>query len=326
MAVKTTPEYIVLLNQAVEREFGVAVQYFLQHAKMEKIIKKQIPENILFDKTTYDAVGKMLHEISIQEMKHAASIMERIYYLGGEATTKGGKPIIGNTISEFAKLGVVAEEEALNLYRKIIGKAAEMGDWETREMFEKIFGEEEEHLFKFQEYAAFQDEKEEPDKMPLSEWRKIFTSDYLELLNKAVAAEICGIIQYTNQHEKAALLELRMKKTPLETVQGTNSQGVVSKLLKDVFMQEMQHLEKISERIYLIDGEAVTKPNPLPVVGKTTLEILSLDHQLEADTIALYRQIIAEAMKRGDTTTRRIFEDIVLQEEDHYWTFDDYVR
>jgi len=259
-------------------------------------------------------------------MKHAAAIMERIYYLGGEATTKGGKVVIGNTISEFAKLGVKAEEEALVLYRKIIETAEQMGDWETRELFEKIYGEEEEHLFKFQDYTAFQDEKEEPDKVPLSEWRKIFTPDYYELLNKAVAAEICGIIQYTNQHEKAALLELRMKKTPLETIQGTNFQGVVSKLLKDIFMQEMQHLEKISERIYLVDGEAVTKPNPLPQVGKTPLEILKLDHQLEADTIALYRQIIAEAMKRGDTTTRKIFEDIVVQEEDHYWTFDDYVR
>jgi bacterioferritin len=117
-----------------------------------------------------------------------------------------------------------------------------------------------------------------------------------------------------------------MKKTALETVQDTNFQGVVSKLLKDIFMQEMQHLEKISERIYLVDGEAVTKPNPLPVVGKTPLEMLQLDHKLEADTIWLYRQIIAEAMKRGDTTARKIFEDIVLQEEDHYWTFDDYVR
>jgi bacterioferritin len=326
MAVKTTPHYIDLLNQAVEREFGVAVQYFLQHAKMEKIIKKQIPENILMDKTTYDAVGKILHDIAIQEMKHAAAIMERIYYLGGEATTKGGKPVVGDTISQFAKLGVKAEEEALNLYRKIIDEAGKRGDWETREMFEKIYGEEEEHLFKFQEYTSFQDEKEEPDKVPLSEWRKIFTPDYYELLNKAVAAEICGIIQYTNQHEKAALLELRMKKTPLETVQDTNYQGVVSKLLKDIFMQEMQHLEKISERIYLVDGEAVTTPSPLPVVGKTTLEILRLDHKLEADTISLYRQIIAEAMKRGDNTTRRIFEDIVLQEEEHYWTFDDYVR
>jgi bacterioferritin (cytochrome b1) len=278
------------------------------------------------DKTTYDAVGKILHEIAIQEMKHAASIMERIYYLGGEATTKSAKVVVGDSISEFAKLGVKAEEEALVLYRKIIDEAGKRGDWETRETFEKIYSQEEEHLFKFQEYTAFQDEKQEPDKVPLSEWRKIFTPDYLELLNKAVAAEICGIIQYTNQHEKAALLELRMKKTPLETVQDTNFQGVVSKLLKDVFMQEMQHLEKISERIYLIDGEAVTKPSPLPVVGKTPLETLVLDHKLEADTIALYRQIIAEAMKRNDTTTRRIFEDIVLQEEEHYWKFDDYVR
>lgn len=315
-----------LLNQAVEREFQVSVQYFLQHAKMEKIIKKEIPENILSDKTTYDAVGKILREIAIQEMKHAAAIMERIYYLGGEPTTKGGKPVIGDTISEFAKLGIKAEEEALVLYRKIIEAAGKIGDWETREMFEKIYGEEEGHLFKFQEYKAFQDEKKEPDKVPLSEWRKIFTPDYYELLNKAVAGEICAIIQYTNQHEKAALLELRMKKTPLETVQGTNYQGVVSKVLKDIFMVEMQHLEKISERIYLVDGEAVTKPDPLPVVGKTPLKMLQLDHELEAITISLYRQIIAEAMKRGDNTTRRLFEDIILQEEDHYWTFDDYVR
>ena len=327
MAVKITQKYNDLLNQAVEHEFRVVIQYFLQHAKMEKIIRRSIPENILLDpKTTYDAVGKILREISIQEMKHAADIMERIYFLGGEATTKGGKPVIGDSISEFAKLGVEAEEEALALYRKIIAQAGELGDWKTREMFEKIYREEEDHLFKFQEYTSFQDEKDEKDKVPLSEWRKIFTQDYYDLLNKAVAAEIGGIIQYTNQHEKAALLELRMKKTPLETVEGTNPQSVTGKILKEIFMVEMQHLEKISERIYLIDGEATTKPNPLPTVGKTTMDMLKLDHELEAYAVGLYRQIVAEAMKRGDTTTRRIFEEIVQQEEEHYWTFDDFVR
>ena len=326
MAVKITPEFNDMLNQAVEREFGVAVQYFLQHAKMEKIIRKSIPENILLDKTTYDAIGKILLEISVQEMKHAAAIMERIYYLGGEATTKGGNPIVGNSISEFAKLGVKAEEEALTLYRKIIDAAGKMGDWETREMFEKIYREEEDHLFKFQEYTNFQDEKDEPDKVPLPEWRKIFTQDYFELLNKAVAAEICGIIQYTNQHEKAALLKLRMKKTPLETVKETNSADVVSKILKEIFMVEMKHLEMISERIYLVDGECTTKPDPLPVVGETVMDILRLDHALESSAIFLYRQIIAEAMKRGDTTTRLMFEEIVKQEEEHFWTFDDFVR
>ncbi len=326
MAVKTTPDYIDLLNKAVEREIAVAIQYILQHGKMEKLVRRTIPENILLDKTTYDAVGKFLREIAIQEMKHAASIMERIYYLGGQATTKSGKPIIGDSISEFAKLGLKAEEEALTLYRQIIEVAGKMGDWETRELFEKIYSEEELHFFKFQEYTKFQDEKEEPSKVPLPEWRKIYTDDYFTLLNKAVAAEITGIIQYTNQHEKAAFLELRMKNTPLETINETNYAAVASKILKGVFMQEMDHLEKISERIYLLEGEATYKPDPLPVVGETALDFMKLDHALESSSIFLYRQIIAEALKRGDTTTRRMFEDIILQEEDHFWTFDDFVK
>jgi bacterioferritin (cytochrome b1) len=64
----------------------------------------------------------------------------------------------------------------------------------------------------------------------------------------------------------------------------------------------------------------------LPVVGDTAQDFLVLDHALESQAIQLYRQIIAEALKRGDTTTRRMFEDIILQEEEHFWTFDDYVR
>ena len=326
MAVKPTPEYIDLLNRAVEREIAVSIQYILQHGKMEKLIQRTIPENILLDKTTYDAVGKFLREIGIQEMKHAAAIMERIYYLGGQATTKASKPEVGNSISEFAKNGVKAEEEALTLYRQIIEAAAKIGDWETRELFEKIYGEEEKHLFKFQEYIGFQNEKDEPSKVPLPEWRKIYTDDYFVLLNKAVAAEIAGIIQYTNQHEKMVFLELRMKNTALETITEANKAAVVSKILKDVFMQEMVHLEKISERIYLLEGEAVTTPDPLPVVGETAQDFLLLDHALESQAISLYRQIIAEALKRGDTTTRRLFEDIILQEEEHFWTFDDFVR
>ena len=326
MAVKTTTRYIDLLNKAVEREIAVSLQYMLQHAKMEKLVRRTIPENILLDKTTYDAVGKFLREIAIQEMKHAASIIARIYYLGGKATTKSGKPNIGDSISEFAKLGVKAEEEALTLYRQIIETSGKMGDWETRELFEKIYGEEEGHLFKFQEYTKFQDEKEEPSKVPLPKWRKIYTDDYFALLNKAVSGEITAIVQYTNQHEKMAFLELRTKNTPLETITETNKAAVVSKILKEIFVAEMDHLEKISERIYLLEGEATYKPDPLPVVGDTAQDFLTLDHALESTTISLYRQIIAEAFKCGDTTTRRMFEDIIIQEENHFWTFDDFVR
>ena len=298
----------------------------LQHAKMEKLLRKVIPENILLDKTTYDAVGKFLREFAIQEMKHAATIMERIYYLGGSATTKASKPIIGNSLSEFAKNGVKAEEEALMLYRKIIDAAGKIEDWETREVFEKIYGEEEKHLFKFQEYVHMKDEPEGPEVVPLSEWRKIFTADYFTLLNKAVAAEISAIIQYTNQHEKASLLALRGKKNALEVITEGNKAKVVSDLLKTIFVAEMDHLEKISERIYLLEGEATYDPDPLPQVGETADDFLKLDHEAENYAIVLYRRIIEEAMKRGDTKTRRMFEDIVMQEEEHYWSFDDFLR
>ena len=326
MAVKISPDYVDLLNKAVEREIQVSLQYILQHGKMEKLMRRTLPENILLDKTTYDAVGKVLRELAIAEMKHAAVIMERIYYLGGKATTKGAKVTVGDSISEFAKLGVKAEEEALDLYRIIIETAGKRGDWKTRELFEKIYKDEEDHLFKFEEYTKFHDEKEEETKIPLPDWRKIYTNDYFTLLNKAVAAEITGIIQYTNQHEKASAVELRIKSTALETVSGSNKADVVSKILKGVFMQEMDHLEKISERIYLLEGEAVAKPEPLPVVGETAQDFLVLDHKLESDTIALYRKIIAKALELGDTTTRKMFEEIILQEEEHFWTFDDFVR
>src|SRR3990170_2945353 len=326
MAIKPSQDYVNLLNKAVSREIQVSIQYMLQHAKMEKLIRKCISENILLDKTTYDAVGKFLREFAIQEMKHAAAIMERIYYLGGEATTKSDKISVGNSLSEFSKLGVNAEEEALVLYRKIIEAAAKIGDWETREMFEKIYADEEKHLFKFQEYANMQDEKEGKPAVPLSEWRKIFTDDYYALLNKAVQAEISAIVQYTNQHEKASLLALRKKNTTLEVISESNKAEAVSKLLKEIFMVEMDHLEKISERIYLIEGEATFTPDPLPKVGANADEFLKLDHEAENYAIVLYRKIIAEAMKSGDTKTRRMFEDIVLQEEEHYWRFDDYLK
>ena len=40
----------------------------------------------------------------------------------------------------------------------------------------------------------------------------------------------------------------------------------------------------------------------------------------------LVRKNNAEALKRGDTTTRRMFEEIIMQEENHFWTFDDFVK
>ena len=132
-------DYFDLLNRAIAREIQVSAQYMLQHTKMEKLLRKVIKENYLLDTTTYDEFGKILKEIAIEEMKHIADIAERIYYLGGEATTKPDKIIIGNSIKEFAQINLKAEEEALTLYRQIIQEARRVGDRTTWPLFSKIY-------------------------------------------------------------------------------------------------------------------------------------------------------------------------------------------
>ena len=323
LAVKPTSEYLNLLNQAVARELQVSIQYSIQHSKMEKILQKVIRENILKETTTYDVIGKTLKDLSIQEMKHLGAIMERIYYLGGEATTKGSKPIIGETLRDFAQAGVKAEEEALKMYRKIITMAEELGDWETKQLFEKIYSEEEKHLFKFQEWADIESDIREP-KAPDVDWMKAITPDYLALLNKAVASELSAIIQYTNQHEKVSKLTNRKRSNHLEVVSDKNKASVISDMLKKVFLQEMEHFEKITERLYRLDGESVVNPDPLPVIGETPQDWLIEDRKAEDYAIVLYRKIINEAIRIGDFPTRALFEKIITEEDEHFFMFDDF--
>ncbi|MHA1853489.1 MAG: ferritin-like domain-containing protein [Candidatus Heimdallarchaeaceae archaeon] len=324
MTVKPDQAYIDLLNQAVARELQVSIQYMLQHAKMEKILRKVKAENILLDTTTYDAIGEIFKKFAIEEMKHAGDIIERIYYLGGEATTKSDKPVIGETLKDFIKFGYKAEEEALELYRKIIQESKKYGDWQTRKLFQQIYKDEEEHLFAFEEYLNIDISEPDMPEPPESEWMQIFDEEYFKLLNKALASEISAIIQYVLQHEKASKTEFREKKTSLEVITNKNKASVISDLLKEVFMQEMDHFEKISERIYTLGGECVYDPEPLPVVGENVEEFLKLDRKAEDDAIVFYREIINEATKKGDITTKKLFEDILMEEEDHYWKFDDY--
>jgi bacterioferritin len=325
MMKKVTPEYIDLLNKAVTRELQVSVQYILQHTKMEKLLRKVIKENYLLDTTTYDEIGEFLKKISIEEMNHLADAMERIYILGGEAATKPDKITIGDTLKDFMELGVKAEEEALVLYDEIIQKAKEMGDRTTWQMFSQFYKAEEEHLITFQNYNEIVPEPDIPEPA-VSEWRSIFEdTDYIALINEALASEMSAVVQYTTQHEKAEGLErLRKRKDPLEVATGKNKASVFSDLLKKVFMQEMEHIEMIAERLFEIDKEALPLIKPLPEIGETVEDFIKLDRDAEDYAIRLYRKIINQATEKGDIKTKRMFEEIIQQEEEHYWDFDDY--
>lgn len=321
--VKATPDYLDLLNKGVAREIQVSVQYMLQHSKMEKLLRKMIPENILLDKTTYEQVGKVLKDFAIEEMKHLGKIMERIYILGGEATTKPSHIEIGNSLREFGELGLKAETEALKLYRQVIEMAGKLGDWETREIFEHIYQDEEKHFLKFQDYSEIEGEKDFPEAEP-EEFQAIYTDDWIALLNRAVTGELSAIIQYTNQHEKENAELNRRKKSALEVVSNKTKPNVFADLLKTIFMQEMDHFEKIAERIYEIKMEATADVEPMPNVGAEVDDWIKNDRDAEDYAIKLYRQIINKALEINDVRTRLLFEFIINQEEEHFWRFDDF--
>jgi bacterioferritin len=120
-----------MLNAAIAREIQVSIQYMWQH--LEVIGVKGI------------AVQDQFKQTAIAEMKHAESIAERLWYLGGVPTIQPNPIIVGKSLKEFLELDTKAEEEAIVLYKKIIEQAQSEGDVTTAFMFKEILEDEEEH-------------------------------------------------------------------------------------------------------------------------------------------------------------------------------------
>ena len=95
------------------------------------------------------AVRNVFKGIAIQEMKHAESFADRLYYLGGIPTTKPMDIKVGKTLKEMVETDLKAENESIELCKRIIKIAIEENDPTTRLLTEKILEETEEHTDKF---------------------------------------------------------------------------------------------------------------------------------------------------------------------------------
>jgi bacterioferritin len=130
-ATKVSDKLKELLNQAIAREIQVSIQYMWQH--VEVIGVKGI------------AIQDQFKQTAVAEMKHAESIAERLWYLGGVPTIQPSPIVVGKKLKEFLELDTKAEEEAIVLYKKIIERAQSEGDVTTAFMFKEILEDEEEH-------------------------------------------------------------------------------------------------------------------------------------------------------------------------------------
>ncbi|MGC8970767.1 MAG: ferritin-like domain-containing protein [bacterium] len=128
---KVSQELLNLLNDAIAREIQVSIQYMWQHIQWRGV--------------KAFAVKEEFRSISIDEMKHAEIIAERLFYLGGIPTTKPTPIYVGNSLKEMLEQDVKDEENAIEMYKRIISLADKEGDTTTAEIFRDILEDEEEH-------------------------------------------------------------------------------------------------------------------------------------------------------------------------------------
>jgi bacterioferritin len=120
-----------MLNNAIADKMQAAIQYMWQHVQWKGV--------------EHFVVTEGFKKIAVDEMKHAEKIAERLWYLGEKPTTQPSPIKVGETLTEMLTLDVKAEEGAIKMYKEIMELAQKEGDVATKEIFEEIEEDEEEH-------------------------------------------------------------------------------------------------------------------------------------------------------------------------------------
>ncbi|MFK7822550.1 MAG: bacterioferritin [Oligoflexales bacterium] len=124
---------IKLLNEVLMGELTAINQYFL-HARMCK-------------NWGYEKIAAKMHAESIDEMKHASDLTDRILLLEGVPNFQElGKLNIGENIKEQLESDLKLEEEAIARLRPAIEACYQAHDHASRELLEHILVSEEEHV------------------------------------------------------------------------------------------------------------------------------------------------------------------------------------
>ena len=127
------PKVIAALNEALKEELTAISQYFL-HAEM-------------CENWHYDKLGDFIRKQSIDEMKHAETLVERILFLDGTPNmTELMHLNVGQTVREQLEGDLQLELNAVAMYNRFVALARNEGDDASRELFARLLKDEEEHV------------------------------------------------------------------------------------------------------------------------------------------------------------------------------------
>jgi bacterioferritin len=128
----------------------------------------------------------------------------------------------------------------------------------------------------------------------------------IEALNKARAMELHAIHQYMNQHYNLDNWDY----------------GDMAAKVKLIAIDEMRHAEMFADRIEELGGQPTTDPAAATVKGHKVEEVFPFDANLEDNTIATYNSFLLTCRENGDSTSVKLFESIIDEEQIHFNYFD----
>ena len=129
---KVNPKVIAQLNHALREELTAINQYFV-HAEM-------------CENWGYDRLARYIKKQSIDEMKHAESLMERILFLDGTPAMEPLTLSIGKDVKAMIDADLKLELGAVVLYNEAAHVAAGEKDNSSRDLFIKLLKDEEGHV------------------------------------------------------------------------------------------------------------------------------------------------------------------------------------
>jgi len=128
----------------------------------------------------------------------------------------------------------------------------------------------------------------------------------IELLNRAIAEELTAVHQYMYFHFHC------------------DDQGydLLAALFLRTAMEEMVHIERLAERNLFLKGEVEMKASKEVQKIHDVGEMLTLAQHMEESSVMDYNHFANECSKNADSNTKKLFEDLVNDEERHYDQYD----